>query len=74
MPLRLPLVLATLTACASQVHAWGGEGHQIIALIAEARLTPEAQAGIDELLGEAEISDGEVASWADNIRRERSRP
>lgn len=60
---------------AFHVSAWGGEGHQIIALIAEEHLTPEAQAGIRELLGEEVfISDAEIASWADEVKRERGRP
>jgi len=55
----------------SIVHAWGGEGHQIVCLIAEDRLTPAAKAGIHQLLGVANISDAEIASWADEIRRQR---
>lgn len=66
------LVLLSISRIAS---AWGGEGHQIIALIAETRLTPDAHVGIRELLGpDVYISDAEVASWADEIRRERGRP
>jgi len=55
----------------SIVHAWGGDGHQIVCLIAEDRLTPAAKAGIHALLGDANISDAEIASWADEIRRQR---
>src|SRR4051794_1719729 len=52
--------------------AWGGDGHQIVALIAEDRLTPEAKAAIHDLLGaDVNISDAEVANWADQIRREK---
>ena len=52
--------------------AWGGDGHQLICLIAEDRLTPAAKAGIHALLGNsANISDAEIASWADQVRRER---
>jgi hypothetical protein len=51
--------------------AWGGDGHQIVCLIAEERLSPSAKAGIRELLGQDHISDAIVASWADNVRRER---
>jgi len=54
----------------SIVHAWGGEGHQIVCLIAEDRLTPAAKTGIHGLLGDANISDAEVASWADEFRRQ----
>lgn len=53
-------------------HAWGGDGHQIICLIAEDRLSPTAKAGIHELLGkDVNISDADIASWADQVRRER---
>ena len=51
--------------------AWNGEAHQLVAWIAEARLTDKAKAGVNELLGNAELSDAEVVSWADEIRRER---
>ncbi|CAN5406972.1 S1/P1 nuclease [soil metagenome] len=56
----------------SFVFGWGGDGHQIVCLIAEARLTPIAKAAIHDLLGDdVDISDAEIASWADQIRRER---
>jgi hypothetical protein len=52
------------------VRAWGGDGHQLTCLIAEDRLTPAAKKGIHELLGDdVNISDAEVASWADTIKR-----
>jgi hypothetical protein len=41
---------------------WGGEGHQLVALIAENHLTPAAKAMVKDLLGDANISDAEVAS------------
>jgi hypothetical protein len=49
----------------------GGEGHQLVALIAEDHLTPSARAAVKDLLDGANISDAEVANWADEIRRER---
>lgn len=56
----------------SVTRAWGGDGHQIVCLIAEDRLTPAAKAGIHELLGkDVNISDAEIANWADQVRRER---
>ena len=62
-------VFLTFLLIPSTLFAWGGDGHQIVALIAEERLTPEAQAGIHELLGkDVNISDAEIASWADNIQ------
>ena len=67
-PLLLPLVVLLP---ASVCFGWGGEGHQLVALIAEEQLTPAARAAVTELLGGGNISDAEVASWADEIRRQR---
>src|SRR5687768_11160714 len=63
MLLLLVLPVATL--------GWGGEGHQLVALIAEDQLTPAARAAVKELLESGSISDAAVANWADEIRRER---
>jgi|SRR5947209_1507576 len=71
MKLRL-FALLVLLSFPVTAFAWGGEGHQIVGLIAEERLTPAAKAGIHDLLGDANISDAEIANWADNVRRERS--
>ena len=68
---RICPVVVLLIGLPSRGFAWGGDGHQIVALIAEERLTPEAEAGVKELLGEANMSDAEVVSWADEIRRQR---
>lgn len=74
----IPMKHTVLTALlivpflAPLAHAWGGDGHQIVCLIAEDRLTPAAKAAIHALLGKnVNISDAEIASWADQIRRER---
>lgn len=56
----------------SLAHAWGGDGHQIVCLIAEDRLTHAAKAAVHDLLGQdGNISDAQIASWADQVRRER---
>lgn len=65
----LPLLFVLLIP--STLFAWGGDGHQIVCLIAEEHLSSAAKAGIHDLLGDANISDAEIASWADNIRRGR---
>jgi hypothetical protein len=63
--------LAALILTPAFCFAWGGEGHQIVALIAENHLTPKVKAAIADLLGpDVHISDAEVASWADEIRRQ----
>src|SRR5207244_4427025 len=64
--LIVPLLFALSPPVA---HGWGGTGHQIVCLIAEEHLTPHAKAAIHQLLGDASISDGEIASWADEVRR-----
>jgi S1/P1 nuclease len=66
------VVLLCLYSVPSLALAWSGDGHQIVCLIAEDRLTPVAKAGIRELLGDdAEIADAEICLWADNVRRQR---
>src|SRR4051812_7228198 len=70
--LRRLLPLLPVLLLAHVAFGWGGEGHQVVALIAENHLSDAAKAGIHELLGpDVNISDAEVASWADQIRRER---
>jgi hypothetical protein len=68
---RTAFVLALLLVC-SRCFAWGGEGHQLVALVAEGQLTPAAKAEIARLLGpDVHISDAEIANWADQIRQDR---
>nr|WP_274612898.1 S1/P1 nuclease [Bradyrhizobium brasilense] len=50
--------------------AWGQEGHSIIAEIAQRRLTPQAAAVVEQLLGKGH-SLASIGSWADNIRDQR---
>jgi S1/P1 Nuclease len=63
------LVLACLIQLAllAQAHAWGPEGHSIVAEIAQRRLSPEAAAKVREILGE-NASLASIASWADDYR------
>lgn len=67
---------------APPAFGWGCEGHQIVALIARAHLTPAASAAVDELLKASPIDPAlnrfckdrpndimaDVASWADDVR------
>ncbi|MFI5382106.1 MAG: S1/P1 nuclease [Tepidisphaerales bacterium] len=63
-------LVAILTfAVSTSAFAWGGDGHRIVALIATARLKPEAAAQVKELLGNATLAD--IASWADEVRNQR---
>ena len=59
----------------STAHAWGSEGHQVIALIAQAQLTPKARVEVDRLLA---IEPGEtlasISTWADEHRNPATAP
>ena len=50
--------------------AWGPEGHDLVARIAEAQLTPAAKAKVLEILGPG-VTMASVSSWADSVRRDR---
>ncbi|HEV2292258.1 MAG TPA: S1/P1 nuclease [Tepidisphaeraceae bacterium] len=67
----LVMLMVTIVLHSSPALAWNGEGHQLIAWIAEERLSENAKVGTKELLADASLSDAQVASWADHIRRER---
>jgi S1/P1 Nuclease len=65
---RFALAIILLLCIPKFAHAWGADGHQIVARIAEDRLTPAAKAAIHDLIGNESISDSDVASWPDAIR------
>jgi hypothetical protein len=66
--MRNPFAVALL--CATPLFGWGPEGHNLVARIAEAQLTPAAKARVVEILGPASTM-ASVSSWADEIRRSR---
>jgi S1/P1 Nuclease len=57
-------LLALLTS--TTAYPWGAEGHAAIGLIAEQRLTPEARAHIEHILGNDNLAA--IASWMDDLR------
>ncbi len=63
--LRIALIAALLAAPLQAAFGWGGEGHSIVAEIAQRRLDPTARAAVADLLGGSLAS---VASWADDVR------
>jgi hypothetical protein len=69
--LILSLALAAMTFSPSL--AWDKTGHQAVAQIAAARLTPAAQAAVTDLLDAKDAITGmtDIAAWADEIRRGR---
>ncbi|SAI31400.1 S1/P1 Nuclease [Bordetella ansorpii] len=61
------LATALSLGVALPAHAWGEEGHSIIAEIASRRLSAEAYKGVEALLGKG-ASLASVGSWADDER------
>jgi hypothetical protein len=65
-------VVLFLSVAVGWAGAWGWEGHVIVGRIAEQHLTEKAKTAIAQLLGpDRKIEDTSVASWPDNIRRDR---
>ena len=64
------LACAIALACLASISgaAWGTQGHRIVGLIADDRLTPAARANVRWLLDGQSLAD--VASWADSITSE----
>lgn len=67
------LLAAAIFALPQPALAWGDEGHEIIALIADAMLTPSARSQVDAMLAldEDPLSGHDIASaatWADHLR------
>jgi hypothetical protein len=60
---------ALALACASTAHAYGPEGHGLVAFMAEANLQPAAKAEVRRLLAlEGAKGLDEISSWADDWR------
>ncbi len=67
------LVLALfLVLLPSSLHAWGREGHEVIAILAEQRLTPDVREKANRLLNGASLT--EVSTWADQVRNDETAP
>ncbi len=57
------------------VFAWGTEGHQVIAQIAQSSLTPKATQAINRLLAlESEVSLASISTWADEHKSKTTAP
>lgn len=66
--LKLPAaglaLIAAIAMHSSDVQAWGGQGHRLVALIAFNHLTAVARQNVAWLLGRQSLAD--IASWADS--------
>src|SRR5271165_2758994 len=67
--MRKMTILAALGS-AIPALAWGPEGHNLVARIAEAQLTATARARIIEILGPG-VSLASISNWADQVRPNR---
>ncbi|MFC4764029.1 S1/P1 nuclease [Dyella koreensis] len=66
----LASLLATLVLAPS-AHAWGRQGHAIIAELAQRHLSPSAEAEIERLLAPDHTKSlADIASWADELRND----
>jgi hypothetical protein len=67
--LALVLGSALAASLAIPAMAWGGEGHQIVVLLAAERMTPAARAAVADLLETPDPVEGMMrdASWADDV-------
>lgn len=66
---RLAFATVIVISVSTLLFGWGQEGHAIIGQIAQDNLTPAAKKQVQALLGNETLAS--VASWADEIRRDR---
>lgn len=81
----LPTSVVTASALAMallsplQAHAWGSEGHRLVASLAAGRLTPAARSVVATLLQLSDleaVEEGleEISTWADEVRSPSTAP
>ena len=63
--------VAVLLCGSLPVFGWGPEGHDLVARLAAAHLTPAAAARVAAILGPG-TTMASISSWADQIRRDRA--
>jgi hypothetical protein len=62
-------IIAMAFAVAATAHAWGTQGHQVIANLAYAQLTVKAKTEVDRLLAlEPSATLASISTWADETR------
>ena len=69
------LLFAALALLAAAAHAWGTQGHQVVALLAEQQLTPKAKEQVLKLLAlEPGATLASISTWADKHRNRTTGP
>src|SRR5262245_49430145 len=66
---KLTALLLLFVVVSTQLGAWGPKGHAIVADIAQSRLTPRTRQNLQLLLGPNSLAS--IASWADEVRKDR---
>ena len=61
---RVVLLVAALALVPSQSFGWGRDGHQVIATLAQSRLSPQARKGVAAQLHGATLAS--ISTYADN--------
>lgn len=64
--MKIKIILLQILLTPLQVFSWGSIGHSTVGVIAQSNLTPKARAGVQRLIGSANLSD--VANWADSLK------
>jgi hypothetical protein len=67
---KFPILAALLLLAPAPAQAWGPQGHEIVAAIAMAELTPAARSQVTRLLGGPAMMVHD-SNWADEIRDQR---
>jgi hypothetical protein len=69
------LTLVAVLSMHLQAYAWGAEGHQVIALLAESQLTSKVRGEVNRLLAqEPNATMASVSTWADEHRNPATAP
>lgn len=72
---RWALLSCLIALFPSEGWAWGSTGHQVVALLAQAQLTPKARAEVDRLLApEPGQTLSSVSTWADERKSSSTAP
>ena len=69
--------LALALSCPQSAQAWGVEGHEVVATLAESRLRPATRAEVERILAQGGESHAElyrIANWADHHKSPQTGP
>jgi hypothetical protein len=67
LPLRTLAAAAAALALTATAYPWGKEGHEALAIVASARLTPDARAAVTKILGSDDLAS--ISVWMDELRQ-----